>query len=335
MSNSTSALLSGTLLAAGLMSATVAASADPLADPSSIWTLQDENSSITTTHVNDKYYVNGLRLGWTSPTDEVPAFISAIGQGVWGDGRQRLSFDLSQSIYTPADTLAVPPDPTDRPYAGVLLASLTLLQDTDTTRSVLGLQAGLVGPDAGGEQIQNGFHSVVGFGNTMGWAFQLHNEPLGELLGQRTWRLPITQISGLETDALPTLEGGVGNLRDYALAGSIFRVGQGLNADFGPARVQPGLSGSDAYVSDRSFGWYLFTGFDGQAVAHDLTIDGNSFQSSASAQRVPLVGELEGGLAILVAGTRLSYTQVVQTEEVRGQHGGPHQFGSLTLSTKF
>jgi hypothetical protein len=335
MSNSTGALLTATMLAACLTAAATQASADPLSDSSSIWTLQDENASITTTHVNDKYYVNGLRLGWTSPTGELPDFISNIGHGVWGDGLQRLSIDLSQSIFTPANTLQVPPDPTDRPYAGVLVSDVTLVQDTDTTRSVIGLQVGLVGPGSGAEAVQNGFHDLIGFGHTLGWGNQLHNEPLGELLGQRTWRLQITPIAGLETEALPTLEAGVGNLRDYVLAGSIFRIGQGLNADFGAARVQPGLSGSDAYVSDRPFGWYFFTGFDGQAVAHDLTIDGNTFQPSPSAQRVPLVGELEGGLAILVAGTRISYAQVLQTEEVRGQHGGPHQFGSLAMAVKF
>jgi len=335
MTNSRRGILGTGLLVAGLSIATVPASAEPVADPSSIWTLQDENASITTSKLNDKYYVNGLRLGWTSPTDDVPGFISGVGHGVWGDGQQRLSIDFSQSIYTPADTIAVPPDPRDRPYAGVLLADVTLLQDTDATRSVLGLQVGLIGPDAGAEGVQNGFHNIVGFGHTMGWHYQIHDEPLGELLGQWVWRLPIGHAGGLEADALPSFEAGVGNLRDYALTGSVFRLGQGLDADFGPARLRPGLTGSDAYVSSRQFGWYLFAGVDGQAVAHDITIDGNSFQSSASAERVPLVGEFEGGLAILVAGMRISYTQVFQSEEVRGQHGGLHQFGSLTLSAKF
>ena len=39
------------------------ARAAPPADPSSIWTLQDENASISTANLTDRYYVNGLRLG--------------------------------------------------------------------------------------------------------------------------------------------------------------------------------------------------------------------------------------------------------------------------------
>lgn len=335
MLNSNAALWGAVILTTGLVIAAAPARAEPLADPTSIWTLQDENSSITTSKLNDKYYVNGLRLGWTSPTDDLPGFVSRIGHGFWGDGQQRLSIDLSQSIYTPANTLAVPPDPKDRPYAGVLLLGATLTQDTDDSRRVIGVQAGLVGPDAQGEQVQNGFHDVIGYGKTKGWHYQLRDEPLAELLGQRVWRLPIAQFGGLETDALPQIEGGAGNLRVYGLAGSVFRIGQGLDSDFGAARMRPGLTGSDAYVATRPFGWYLFAGVDGQVVAHDVTIDGNNFRTSPNAHREPFVGEFEGGLAILVAGTRISYTHVLQSEEVRGQHGGLHQFGSLTLSVHF
>lgn len=335
MLKSDAALWGAILLTAGLGLAAAPAKADPVADPTSIWTLQDENSSITTSKLNDKYYVNGLRLGWTSPTDDVPDFVSSLGHGLWGDGQQRLSIDLSQSIYTPANTVIVPPDPKDRPYAGVLLLDATLIQDTDRSRSAFSVEAGLVGPDAEAEQVQNGFHDIIGYGHTKGWAYQLHDEPLGELLGQRVWRVPLAQFGGMETDALPQLEGGVGNLRVYGLTGSVFRIGQGLDADFGASRMRPGLTGSDAYVATRPFGWYFFAGVDGQAVVHDVTIDGNNFRISPNAERVPFVGEFEGGLAILVAGMRVSYTQVLQTEEVRGQHGGLHQFGSLTLSAHF
>ncbi len=117
--------------------------------------------------------------------------------------------------------------------------------------------------------------------------------------------------------------------------GSVFRIGQGLDADFGASRVRPGLTGGDAYNSAHRFGWYFFAGANGEAVVHDVTIDGNDFRNSATASRMPFVGELEAGFAVLVSGVRISYTQVVQTEEIYGQHGGPHQFGSLTMSAHF
>src|ERR1700757_3631062 len=67
----------------------VAARAQPAADPLSIWTLQDENASISAGHPTDRYYVNGLRLGWTSPTGFVPDFLVDLGHALWGGGQQR------------------------------------------------------------------------------------------------------------------------------------------------------------------------------------------------------------------------------------------------------
>lgn len=336
MSERIAGFLRGALLAtAGALLAAPLADAQPPADAAGIWTLQDENASITSNKLSDRYYVNGLRLGWTSPTDAVPDFAARMGHILWGDGRQRISIDLSQSIYTPADTQATPPDPHDRPYAGVLTGDFTLLQDGDDWRSMLGAQIGLVGPGAGGEEIQNGFHDVIGQGPNRGWNYQIHNEPVVELLSQRVYRVPIADFAGLETDTLPDLEVGAGNLRVYALTGTIVRLGQGLTSDFGPSRVRPGLTGGDAYTPTRPFAWYAFAGFDGQAVAHDITLDGNTFESSAHVSRQPWVGEAEAGLAFILHGVRVSYTHVVQTQEFHGQHGGLHQFGSLSLSARF
>ena len=114
-----------------------------------------------------------------------------------------------------------------------------------------------------------------------------------------------------------------------------FRVGQGLRSDFGTSRISPGLSGANAYTPTRDFVWYFFAGADGQAVAWDATLDGNPFRSGPHVSRQSLVGELEGGVAIIYKGVRFSYTHVAQTPEFYGQRGGFFQFGSFALATRF
>jgi len=323
-------------LSLAIVATAATANAQRTADQASIWTLQDENSSIATgSGLKDKYYVNGLRLNFTSPTDTLPNYLSSFDDWVWGPGRSRYSFELSQSMFTPANVQKVPPDPKDRPYAGVLTVTGSLLHDSGASRSILGLQAGLVGPDALAKQVQNGFHSMIGYGASQGWSYQIHNEPVADLLAEKIWRVPLARIGGLEMDALPEAAGGAGNLRDYGLLGSAFRIGQGLDSDYGVARVNPGLSGSDVFMPSRDLAWYAFIGADGQAVARDITIDGNTFRTSAHASRAPFVGEMEIGFAVMVGRARISYTQVIQTEEIKGQQGGPHQFGSLALSLRY
>ena len=62
--------------------------------------------------------------------------------------------------------------------------SSQLLTDKDNSRSILGLSVGVIGPGAVGEEIQNGFHHLIGDTTNKGWGYQLKNEPAFELLGQ-------------------------------------------------------------------------------------------------------------------------------------------------------
>ena len=100
------ALIRSPALALG---AVIAVAAMPLAaqtlpaDPASIWTLQDENASISAAKLTDRDYTNGLRLGWTSPSDAQPQALTGVGRALWGDGQLRISFDLTQQIYTPTN----------------------------------------------------------------------------------------------------------------------------------------------------------------------------------------------------------------------------------------
>ena len=308
----------------------------PPADAVSIWTIQDENASLTTSdRLPDRLYANGLRLGWTSREGGAPDFMERIGQALWGDGRQRIGVDLTQQIYTPTDTETANPPLNDRPYAGVLLGTVSLIHDSPGARSMLGLGLGVVGPAALGETVQNGFHDLIGQNRNLGWDTQLHNEPLIQITSSRTWRLPMGTIGALETDALPELTAAVGNLRIYAQTGVTLRVGQGLDSDYGVARVLPGLTGTDVFQPTRPFAWYVFAGADGQVVAYDVTLNGNTWQNSRSVNVTPAVAELQGGVAIMAYGARLSYTQVVQTQQFQHQKGGPHQVGSLALSLRF
>ncbi len=324
-----------TAILATLLLPAVAVKAQPAADTSSIWTLQDENASISAGKPTDRFYVNGLRLGWTSPTTQVPNFLADLGNTLWGSGQQRIAIDLAQQIYTPAGTSTTVPSRYDRPYAGVLLGNFSLLSDSEDTRSVLTLSLGLVGPGSGAEQLQNGFHDAIGQTHALGWNSQIQNTPAIELLHERTWRLPMGTVAGLETDALPSLTIGLGDLRDYVQAGLTFRFGQGLGSDFGVPRFRPGLSGGDAFVPTRPFAWYVFAGANGQAVGYDLLLNSTPFRSGPHVSSVWDVAEMQGGFAVMAYGMRLTFAYVAQTQEFNGQTGGLHQFGSASLSFRF
>jgi hypothetical protein len=327
--------LLGAATALAVIAASPQARADELSpDHAAIYTIQDENAAISTTSGADRYYVNGLRFSYTSGEGDVPAFLQQIGRTLWGEGTQRISFEVGQLMFVPLHSM-LPVPPGDEPYAGVLLAGVSLLQDDRDMRNILSLQAGVVGPDAFAGPVQNGFHAIIGMGANPWCCYQIQNEPVAELTGERIWREPLGNFGGMEADVLPNVTAGVGNLRDYALTGAVFRIGQGLASDFGVARVRPGMTGGDAYNPVKQFDWYLFGGVDGQLVAHDITLDGNTFVNSPSVPRNWFVGDLEVGAAIMFKNWRVSYTQVFETQTFRGEQGGLHQFGSLALAGRF
>ena len=332
------------LLAAGLASGATAqgnpAQGNPAAeqdlppDPATIVTLQTENDVVGRT---DRNYTAGLRLGITLPTGQLPDIVRDIGRTVLGPGRQRLSLDLSQTLFTPKNTALAVPNPNDRPYAAVLTGQLNLVHDTDQSRTIVGLGLGVLGPAAQGEPLQNGFHNLIGDPTSKGWGSQVRNMPVIQLAGARVWRFPVLEntLPWVQMDVLPSISGAVGTWRNYAQIGAQLRIGQGLDSDFGTSRISPGLTGADAYTPTRPTVWYIFVGVDGQGVAFDATLDGNPFRSGPHVPSLPLVGEIEAGFAVIYAGLRFSYTHVLQTHEFRGQSGGFFQFGSFTIAARF
>lgn len=310
-----------------------AVSAQPPVDTASIFAIQGENSSISSSKLTDRYYTNGIHIAYESPENAYPA-LAGLGRTLWGEGRQRIAVDITQQIYTPANTSAVVPPKGDRPYAGLLLATVSAVQDDAASRSSVGFTLGLLGPDAQGEEVQNGFHDLIGQGHNNGWKSQLHDEPVFSFNSSRVWRLPTGSVFGLETDALPGVYASLGTLRIAAEGGINFRIGQGLQNDYGAPRIRA-LGGGDAFQRGNGFGWYIFGGVGGQAVARDVTLDGNTWRDSPSVKLKPFIGQFDGGLAILAFGARLTYTHVVQTQDFQHQKGGMHQFGSLALSVRF
>ena len=287
---------------------------------------------------SDRFYTSGLRLGWTAPAGEAPAPVAWLDRRLgWllGPGEFRWGLSLSQEIFTPENIRSFEPDPRDRPYAGLLYGALSLERATERQRTVFELQAGLVGPRAGGEFVQNRWHDVINKYHAEGWDRQINDEPVLGVVVDRRWRLPMSGGAGrLGTEAIPGGTLALGNARTYAAAGAVLRLGDGLASDWGPQRLQPAPVGSAPVRASPELGWYVFAGVEGRLVAHDVTLDGNTFENSRSVDRKPLVGELQAGAAVLWRGTRLSYTHVVRTKEFDGQRNA-QVLGSVNLSVPF
>lgn len=309
-------------------------------------TLLEENDSL---YFNaDRHYTQGLRIsdlrpvlgsqsGWNEPfalLGRIAPLFAAEADG--SKITRRYAIFAGQSFFTPKDLERKPPDPGDRPYAGWLYAGLSLLQESShDTLENLELQLGVVGPAAFGEEVQNKYHQFIGAEHANGWDSQIRDEPGAALSYERFWRFALVGSDDGGIDIVPAVGATVGNVFTYGEAGALLRVGSGLNADYGPARIRPALSGTDyfdsQYARDR-FGYYFFAGTQGRVVGRNIFLDGNSFRQSPSVDKKILVADIQAGFSVFWStAVRADFSVIQRTEEFEGQHG-PDPIGTASLS---
>lgn len=317
----------------------VAAPATPSRAPGSL-VFHFENDVLGTDD-SDRHYTNGLQLSYQTGADRVWDWLDGWARShlFANPGTTlRAHWALGQNLYTPEDLRRSDLIVDDRPYAAWLHADLGLVGETEDHLRVVELSLGMVGPAAGGEATQKWVHKLIDSPDPQGWGNQIGNELTVMLVMEQKWRnvsrltgVPLLGRLNLEGDFSPHVGAAAGNVMTYAGLGGTLRLGQGLNRDFGPPRIQPGPPGSGYFAPDRRFGWYLFLGLDGRAVLHNIFLDGNTFRDSHSVEKYAFVGDYLGGFAISALGVRLGVVYVNRTREFKLQDQANH-FGSVTFS---
>ena len=316
-----------------------------LLDSKGVWSLAWENDIFAG---EDDNYTNGIRISWFSSEKEVPRWLTRLSDQVPGfmeDGQERYGFSLGQSMFTPRDIATRTPDPNDRPYAGWLYGSVHLISTSEKARTgslwnsrmdQLQLQLGVVGPASGVAEAQDAVHHWIGSPDPRGWHTQLKNEPGIVLSYERQWRKQLAAVTpfGMAVDVSPLVGADLGNVYTQGKLGGLIRVGYDLPSDYGPPRIKPGLQGSDFFEPHDTFGWYLFAGVEGRAVARNIFLDGNTFRDSSGVDKKHLVGDIQVGAAVTWESVRFAYTHIFRTKEFDTQPQAD-SFGAFTMSYRF
>jgi len=286
----------------------------------------------------DHDYTNGVELAYTTAPDDTPNWASDIAHALpfftkKGDVRTR--YAIGQDIFTPNNLSLVNPPLTDRPYAGFLYGSIGVVADSGVHLDQLQLTLGVIGPDSLAENSQNFVHDIIHDRDALGWGTQLHNEPGLIINYERAYKIIKPQsFLGGTFDVEPHYGAAVGNVYDYVNAGAMARFGINLPKDYGPMRIQPSLPGSDYFEPTAGFGAYVFAGVDGRAIARNLFLDGNTFESSRSVSKMNLVGDVTFGAAMTFDSFRLAFTRVIRSREYKNQ-AQQDQFGAVDLTFRF
>ena len=260
----------------------------------------------------DNNYTQGLRVSW--PASSVPSFgRTIVCRRVAACG---LNIEVGQEMYTPTfDSPA--PEPGARPYAGFLYGRFAFRAAERHSSRALTLVVGLTGEPSLAETAQILFHRYFGFRHPQGWKYQLGAEPAFALSAEQAWRIA-PGAAGRFVDFVPTVEVLAGTLRTSARAGGRIRIGSNLD--------HPWL----ASTVNRHVVVQGFVGGRVERVAHDLFLDGSTFEKSVSVDGEPVRSLWERGFRIGAGRAAFEYSVVSQSREYRT---GPaeHTYSSLSV----
>lgn len=303
---------------------------------------------------NDRYYTHGTKLSWISRNLSnyreialVPPWMQRFIERmpfVNDPGQQRsVSVSLVQNIYTPEDKKRSDLIPDDRPYAGLTYLGLGLHSKSQRQMDTLEFDLGIVGRHSYAEDSQKLIHNWRGLTEPQGWSHQLHDEPILNIYFERKWRVMQNRYSGgLGFDCIPHMGAAVGNAYTGINLGGQVRFGWNIPNDFGTYLIRPG-SDSSAPVDDEDprffslfqrFGIHLFFAVDGNAVARNILLDGNTFRDSHSVDKEPFVADFIGGIGMIIHRFKITYSYVYRTKEFETQRD-EQQFGAISVSFTF
>lgn len=223
------------------------------------------------------------------------------------------SFALGQDMYTPApgrEPGRVPDWRDDRPYAAWLYTTTTARVLSERSLRTVSLSLGVTGPPALGEFSQKTAHRLTGVYSRapVGWNTQIGFEPGINFAVREARRMAFRAPSGRALlDLIPHAGASLGNILTEAEAGVQARAGVNLS---NPWWTSEWRARSHIEV-------YLLAGARGEAVARNITLDGNTLGPDRRVDRVPFVGEYRVGVGARFGNVLGEWRAVTRGQEYR------------------
>lgn len=172
-----------------------------------------------TIRYTDRYYSNGLFLKFSSALKD-------LNEKNPKSVKKLLTIEAGQLMYNPYSHDKNYLNTMDRPFAGVLYVK-PLITGITAKENVwqLGVQAGILGPSAFGQQVQTWWHNAFHILSLHGWETQLNNEAFINATGSYNYHLFKKQKDNPWLDAYASASASLGNNLTNASVGLKFKIG--------------------------------------------------------------------------------------------------------------
>jgi hypothetical protein len=276
----------------------------------------------------DRHYTNGVQLAVLADLDKAPEWLRSMS----ADPQMVLA--VGQRIYTPTNTDQLIPDPNDRPYAGWAYVMGDVRTRSAATIDHLSVTLGLVGPASGARQTQNNVHALLGDQGSKGWDSQMRNRATLMAAYERAWPdVWQTRLGSHEVDLGLRTGASLGTPLTYVEGGAVLRYGSNLPSDLPVTHVSLGPP-RDGYRGTARFGWYVWLGLDGHAVAYNEFVQGSTYAGGSRVERENFGTDVQLGVAAAWPRARVGFTMVQRSREFVGQPGSD-RYGQLVVSLAY
>jgi lipid A 3-O-deacylase len=184
---------------------------------------------------------------------------------------------------------------------------------------------GVTGPPSLGEAVHTAWHRLTGFWEPEGWRNQVGFEPGVAVRYAEALHLDATAgDAGRVLALVPAAGAEAGNARTAAEAGVQLRAGWRVPHPWSTA-------------ADRAHGpasVYVLAGARGEAVAHDLFLDGTTFGDGPRVEREPLVGRWELGAGLRWRAVTFEFRTESRSRAYATEPGG-HQYSTFALTYRY
>ena len=227
-----------------------------------------------------------------------------------------------------------------RPDAGFLAANARVgLKKNYTPRwdriDTIDFRGGIVGPYSGAQPFHQFVHDLTG-GSTDKW-HQINSEPFVNLNYEHGHRFFLWKPNGRETIEIHPHTGfALGNAFTHAKVGLNARIGRLLENDMGAPRFSQMLTGTNfPKINDHLFSWNFFTGFEGKAHAHNVTLDENLISGGGQSVNSHMYTyDVHAGFEFGYGDYRLTFMNVYRSREFKGQQYSS-EFVRVALAAEF
>ncbi|MWB93512.1 DUF2219 family protein [Flavobacterium sp. GA093] len=280
------------------------------------------DNDLYTSSKNDMYYTNGLELFYRFLSKNSNEKIN----------KKITEFRIGQYLYNPRyinkDAVSI----NNRPFAGYLFAEAGrgfFYQNESVLKT--DFQLGYLGPNSYGEEVQKGFHNLIGYKKVYGWENQIHNA--FAVQGHVLFSKKIFPKKHHDfVDVHFQSEGNIGTIFTGVSTGFLTRIGFKKLLSVYDSNLHDASVSAAPQFNVREFYFYAAPSLNYQL--YDATIQGSLFSNTSpiTYHLKPFRFNLEAGFKYRHNNLNLSYTFIYRGKEQKNDAMTGYFYGSIRAS---